>query len=433
MWQNKMKIFRYLFFVLALYFLSCNVPVDPFNRYDSCEAVFVDVKNGDVHVIEDSVNLSIALSLPHLIDSVILSVNDTDSLIVCNFEEKIADTLHITRKFSFPEQLRVGFVAYLNNNSRLSDTKTISIVGKKPKITVNPKNLYYLEPGISCTLSVQAEGTALRYQWFKDGTTLVKDTLDTLIHSSLTDVDNGEYKCRVFNNWGEEISTPASVLVKVDNSRPVYWKFGTYRDSVTERDTLSVAMKSRCVVPNGSVPVFSLLKPSVNTYFDDDGNFVFIAGKEQNGEYSVAVIVYADNNADTSIISIKVLPRYYQLSCSAEHGTITVKPKQEKYRWGDTVTFTAEPQNGYKFYEWNGAFNGITSEIKMIVDNDMVVTASFIEESAAGCHELATGSLTTAIKDASPSSQRPGSLCPQEGLYDEGTIKVWGTVRFIFQ
>ena len=100
-----MKYCRYLFFTLFFYLLSCNIPVDPLHNYDNCDAEFVAVENNDVYVINESVNLSIALSLPHLIDSILFSINETDSLIVCDFETKRDDTIHIPKVFSSPAGL----------------------------------------------------------------------------------------------------------------------------------------------------------------------------------------------------------------------------------------------------------------------------------------------------------------------------------------
>ncbi|MBN1577832.1 MAG: hypothetical protein JW913_14825 [Chitinispirillaceae bacterium] len=65
--------------------------------------------------------------------------------------------------------------------------------------------------------------------------------------------------------------------------------------------------------------------------------------------------------------------------------------------------------------------------------DDIEITAHFTRKATTGCAQLHSGSLTTAIREASQSSARPGSICPEEGLYNDGTIKVWGTVRFIFQ
>ncbi|NLE00781.1 MAG: hypothetical protein GX640_13010 [Fibrobacter sp.] len=68
----------------------------------------------------------------------------------------------------------------------------------------------------------------------------------------------------------------------------------------------------------------------------------------------------------------------------------------------------------------------------VIVDN-IEIAGKFQRESASECYEINSGSLNQAILQASPLSKRPGTVCPEEGLYDDGTIQILGTVKFVFQ
>ena len=68
--------------------------------------------------------------------------------------------------------------------------------------------------------------------------------------------------------------------------------------------------------------------------------------------------------------------------------------------------------------------------IKIIMIKNMTVGASFIAASSSECMQLTGGSLNKAIRDASPGAVRPKAICPEEGIYDQGTIRIWGKVRF---
>ncbi len=81
----------------------------------------------------------------------------------------------------------------------------------------------------SVTLTVQAEGTGVTYQWAKDGTPLSDEDDDyrgvstsslTLIHASLE--QSGEYQCLVENEGGSLTSHTCKVTVGEYNHIIIY-------------------------------------------------------------------------------------------------------------------------------------------------------------------------------------------------------------------
>ncbi|MBN1603037.1 MAG: immunoglobulin domain-containing protein [Chitinispirillaceae bacterium] len=429
-----MKLLRSIILFPVIFLLFCGLPSNPYDNYSYCTVEFTNMGDSGVFYISKSVDFDLLVGNPHLIDTLTLSFNGQDTAISLG-NQIIFDTLvHISRSFLSPDTIELKATLVKKNSERLSVSTTIAILGNEPIIVSHPKSFFILRPGYTCTLGVKATGSdPLHFQWYKDNRELAGDTLDTLVLPSIQPVDSGIYRCKVWNNWGKDSSTITSVIVNEGSGKTVYWKFGVLRDTVTEGEILSVRVKPLYIVPSGDIGTLTQLNPLPKSSFQGDSLFVFTPGKRDSGNYTIPVVVSTRGGADTSQIIITVLPHYYALSLHAVSGTVTALPAGNNYRWGEMVTLTAVPDPGFKFLEWTGAATGITPLIKFPILGNTNITAQFIAETAAGCVELTTGSLNAAIINASPSSKRPGSLCPQEGLYDNGTIKVWGTVRFVFQ
>ncbi|MBN1600854.1 MAG: immunoglobulin domain-containing protein [Chitinispirillaceae bacterium] len=429
-----MKFLHTLILLPVIVFLYCQLPADPFKKYENCTVEFTNISDSAVFYISKSVEFNLLIGNPHLIDTLTLSFDDHDTLITLG-KQIIIDTLfHFSRSFLSPDTIEVKAAIVRGDRERFSASITIFILGNEPEIISQPKSFFILRPGYACTLGVKATGSdPLHYQWYKDNIERSGDTLDTLFFPYIQPADSGAYHCKVWNNWGKDSSTTSSIVVSEGSGKTVYWKFGILKDTVKEGETLSVQVKSLYIVPPGDVGTLTLLNPSSNAQFIGDSLFNFTPAKRDSGLYTIPVIVATRGGADTSQIGITILPRYFTLSLQAVSGTITAQPAGNNYRWGDLITLTAVPAQGFKFSEWSGGATGIASEIKISIWGNTDITALFIAETFTGCVELTSGSLNTAIKNASPSLKRPGSLCPQEGSYDDGTIKVWGTVRFVFQ
>lgn len=429
-----MKALRLLLPLLAVFLCNCPLPTDPMQDYSSCDVVFAGGKSSVSYPVNDTVTITIALELPHLLDKIELSIGDEDTTIVCNYSKELQDTIILKKVYSTPDTIALVLTAFKKDNTLDSASLKIIITGNEPAITGHPSNLYSLEPGHACTLSVAVEGSKpLHFQWFKDDEKLKNDTLDTLIIPYFQAGDTGEYYCTVSNGWGSASSKSATLILKTVSDKNVFWKFGIYPDSLYEGETLNVAIDNHYSVPSDEDPVLSFISPVEQAALSGDSLFSFIAGRHDSGFYSLPVLLKTGSGADTAIISVKVLPRYCTLTLKADSGSIEADPEKEAYRWGDTVSLTAVPDEKFRFVEWSGDASGNSEELEVPMIDDREITALFTRKATSGCVELHSGSLNKAIRDASPSSARPGSVCPEEGLYENGTTKVWGTVRFIFQ
>ncbi len=68
----------------------------------------------------------------------------------------------------------------------------------------------------------------------------------------------------------------------------------------------------------------------------------------------------------------------YSLSTSTDgNGSIDVDPDQSSYHYGDEVTVTAEPDDGWEFVEWQGDLSGSSNPETITMDEDKQITAVF--------------------------------------------------------
>ncbi|NLW32410.1 MAG: hypothetical protein GXY77_13245, partial [Fibrobacter sp.] len=136
---------------------------------------------------------------------------------------------------------------------------------------------------------------------------------------------------------------------------------------------------------------------------------------------------------DDALFHINVIARYCTLSVSSENGKILVAPLKDSYRLGDRITLNADPDSGYEFFEWYGDISGSDSEIELIIDSSMSVSARFWPQASTECYPIENGYLNSTIKEVSAGAQRPKLLCPKSGFYENGTVKISGKVRFVIQ
>ena len=100
-----------------------------------------------------------------------------------------------------------------------------SFAAPSPVITVQPLDQTVINGGTAIFTVTATSGTALSYQWYKDGPLIFNESLAGQISSSLTlsnvgDPDVGQYYVQVRNAGGTVTSRKASLTV-VTNSPPV--------------------------------------------------------------------------------------------------------------------------------------------------------------------------------------------------------------------
>lgn len=416
-------------------FLSCSTPTNPFTDYSSCNVSFLIPGQADtVCYVNDTLPITIKVEGASLFSLLTLYIDTTDSTTVSSFGSSWTDTITVEKVFQMPDTADLVIKAVLQNKEELQKTVRIFIDGKPPVITTEPPEALAVEIGAICSVSVAAEGVPpLSYQWIKNDSLRAGDTTASFYIGNFQAADSGLYRCIVKNDWGSDTSRSMRLTVKERDGKPVFWNFAFYRDTVREGDTLSIRLDSLYTAPASDTVSFALLEPEDRASFAGDSIFTFYAGARDSGSYMIPVSVSSESVADTGIMAIAVIPRYCTLTLVADSGSIVATPSAGAYRWSDTVLLKAVPRTGFIFFQWSGDISGITDSIFVSVLKDMTVQARFIPKDSSGCIEITSGSLNQAIRDASPGSKRPKRICPAPGVYDQGTIKIWGAVRIEIQ
>jgi hypothetical protein len=64
-------------------------------------------------------------------------------------------------------------------------------------------------------------------------------------------------------------------------------------------------------------------------------------------------------------------------------GTVDIQPKKNQYLYGELVTLTPRPANGYLFAGWSGGYTGADNPATIVMDDTKAITASFIQANPA--------------------------------------------------
>jgi hypothetical protein len=429
--MRKIALFG-LFYGIAVFFLTCGKsPNNPYTNYDNCHVEFLSLPPDSMtFVAGDSVFIKIKSQGASLFDTLAFSINGKDSVLSLDSMNWV-DTLVFKLVFGVPGSVRLAIKADLGNKTIVTDSMTITVAGKSASIVMDPSESLEIEVGAACSLSVAASGTApIVYQWEKDGKQLDNATASKLLIGNFQANDTGEYFCIASNIWGIDSSKGARLRVKKETGKPVFWNFAMHHDTVSEGDSIEVRVDSLYTIAANDTASLKTLSNMKQASFRGDSLFIFKAGAKDSGSYWIPVVLATKSGKDTAFFEVMVSSRYCTLTLQADSGSVTAKPSAPSYRWGDTVSLTAVPKKGFLFVSWQGDAVGNDTLIKVIINKNMTIKAHFIANSSTECMQLTGGSLNKAIRDASLGSQRPKSICPEEGTYDLGTIKIWGKVRF---
>jgi uncharacterized repeat protein (TIGR02543 family) len=176
---------------------------------------------------------------------------------------------------------------------------------------------------------------------------------------------------------------------------------------------------------------FAVVDAPAGVHIDHDTMLVIDAGARSGGllEFSLTA-----DDGDTSVtlparVTISETTYSLTLDTSSTGGSVVLSPSRATWRWGDSLTLTARPDEGYRFDSWSGDTSTADTVLTVVMTDDMSLTASFSLIPGA-CQPVAAGtSLNAAIKQASGAETKPQWLCPAEGKYESGTVEVWGTVK----
>ncbi|MBN2035863.1 MAG: immunoglobulin domain-containing protein [Chitinispirillaceae bacterium] len=430
------KLLISIYGAAALFLILCDSPSNPFTDYDNCSISFISPDRADEQYrVDETVVFRIQVQASSLFNQLIFSLdNAIDTTITFSNGSDWLDTITIKRVFREPDTVMVRISGALQNKSNLTDSARIVIIGIKPAITTNPPKNLFVEIGAACSVSVAAQGSApISYQWMKNGSRLANDTAALLLIRNFQASDSGYYICIASNPWGSASSDTMKLSVKKETDKKVFWHFAVYRDTVAEGDSLRLRIDSLYTAPASDTVSLRMLLTPRQAAFAGDSLFLFRAGARDSGSYPVSAVVSSNSGSDTATIHITVTARYHTLTLQSDSGSIRASPSASQYRWGDTVSLTAIPDSGFLFVEWQGDAAGNDTLIRVVVTKNLSITAKFIAKTTPDCIVITSGSINKAIRDVSPGSVRPKKICPAQGTYDQGTIKVWGNVRIVIQ
>ncbi len=191
-----------------------------------------------------------------------------------------------------------------------------------------------------------------------------------------------------------------SALVELTAEPDPGWAFTGWTGGITSTtNPVTIAMQSdSTITANFIIPEYSItrnvlgsgsieLSPDQFTYgLGDtvvvtavpDSGYVFMAWSEG---------LSGTQNPDTLImisditITANFAQALYQITTTVNgNGSITVDPDMEFYADGDTISFEAIPDPGWKFGEWSDGLTGKTNPAKIVIQSDTTVTATFTQD-----------------------------------------------------
>lgn len=80
------------------------------------------------------------------------------------------------------------------------------------------------------------------------------------------------------------------------------------------------------------------------------------------------------------------------------NGTVTIYPDKDRYKSGERITLTPNPENGYLFSHWSGDITNDTSPLEFFIDGNKAVSAVFINSAVEV--QIADANLLAAVRTA---------------------------------
>ena len=224
------------------------------------------------------------------------------------------------------------------DTSNLAVNGTIAVAAL-PVITTQPANQSVTQ-GSPATFSVTATGTALNYQWQKNGTSIGGATAASYTISSTTTNDAASYSVVISNAVGSTNSATATLTVNVPpgiTTQPV-------SQNINQGSPVTFS-----VTATGTAPLtYQWLKNGTNISGATSSSYTISSvATTDAANYTVAVAnVAGSTNSSAATLTVNVPP------------TITTQPASQTVIVGNPVTFTvAATGTGPLSYQWqkNGA------------------------------------------------------------------------------
>ncbi len=266
------------------------------------------------------------------------------------------------------------------NTNNLAVNGTIAVAAL-PVITTQPANQSVTQ-GSPATFSVTATGTALNYQWLKNGASIGGATAASYTISSTTTNDAASYSVVISNAVGSTNSATATLTVNVPpviTTQPV-------SQNINQGSPVTFS-----VTASGTAPLnYQWLKNGTNISGATSSSYTISSvATTDAANYTVAIAnVAGSTNSSAATLTVNVPP------------TITTQPASQTVIVGNPVTFTvAATGTAPLSYQWqkNGAnISGATTAsytIGSVATND-AANYTAIVTNIAGSVTSSTATLT---------------------------------------
>jgi len=115
----------------------------------------------------------------------------------------------------------------------------------------------------------------------------------------------------------------------------------------------------------------------------EDSRFVNWTGDLNSTSESIVLNV---NSNITINANFELIPIYNLTVTTNEGGRVSIE--SGSYQEGESVTITATPDNGYYFSNWSGDSNSSSSEISILINSDIELTALFAERNTVSVNVI---------------------------------------------
>ncbi|MFC2090730.1 immunoglobulin domain-containing protein, partial [Bacteroidota bacterium] len=212
------------------------------------------------------------------------------------------------------------------------------IIQQAATITIQPFDVYVCEDE-SATISIEASGANLSYQWRKDGVALTDDTqisgtaTKTLIITSVASENEGLYSCNVTGTCGSVLSNPVNLTVQ---------QLTGITSQPTSKSVCEGENTSFTVAASGSNVSYQWMFNGTDISGATSSTYL-IAGVDQTvvGNYSVEIT--GSCGSVISDLATLTLP---------SNTSITLQPTDVTYCTGGQATISIEASGANLSYQW---------------------------------------------------------------------------------
>jgi formylglycine-generating enzyme required for sulfatase activity len=171
-----------------------------------------------------------------------------------------------------------------------------------------------------------------------------------------------------FTNWSGDLSgstNPATLVIGANTSVNAGFTLKTYSLTATAVDGSVTKSPDKAGYNHGETVTLKAVP-------NKDYSFTNWSGDLSGGANPIKLVMDADKS-----VSAGFATKAYSLTVAAVDGSITMNPDKAGYNRGETVTLEAAPNEGYSFVNWSGDLSGSTNPVKLLMDANKSVAASF--------------------------------------------------------